>query len=361
MRTRRPFGTPMAHRFLQAVALLLTAVALSACGPGAAPPAGTGPSPVGASEADGPSPSAPTGADTEPWRFTDDRGVTVTLPRRPVRIVAQSTAAAALWDLGIRPVAVFGPQRRPDGSKEPEIGNVDLSAVESLGEQWGELDLEKLAALRPDLIVTTMYQPPSLWYIPDEVREKVEAIAPTVAIHVAGRPITEVIDRFEELARALGADLSAPQVAAARQRFEQASASLREAIAAKPGLKAMFAGASLETLWVAVPSWYPDLLYFQQLGLDIVVPEQTDQFYEALSWEQALKYPADLILYDRRSYVVPPEELARKVPTWNQHPAVKAGQVGPWYATAAFSREGFAAIMEELAATIRQARADVVD
>lgn len=344
------------------VLLLVAALALTACAPQAAPAPTAGDH--AADQASPPAPNAAAGEpapqDAGPWEFTDDRGITISLPERPVRIVAQSTAAAALWDLGIRPVGVFGPQRRADGSNDPEIGNVDLSTVESVGEQWGELDLEKLAALRPDIIVTTMWQPPDLWYITEDVAAKVEAIAPTVGIHVADRPISQSIARFEELAQALGADLQAPAIVAARQRFEQASAELKAAIAEKPGLKVLFGAGSLDTLWVVNPPPYADLRYFQELGLEIVVPENPDQFWEALSWEQALKYPADLILYDVRSHVVPPDQLAEKVPTWNQHPAVKAGQVGPWHATAAHSYAGFAAIMEELTASIRQSRADVV-
>jgi len=196
----------------------------------------------------------------ETWTFTDDRGITVTLPRRPVRIVAQSSAAAALWDLGIQVVGVFGPQRLPDGSSVPEIGRVDLSTVTSVGEQWGEIDLEKLAALRPDIILTTMYLPPELWYVPAELEPKVQAIAPIVAIDVGQKPIVEPIRRFEALAEALGADLSTPAHAAARQRFENASADLKAAIAEKPGLEAMFAAGSLETFWVSNPPSFADLL-----------------------------------------------------------------------------------------------------
>lgn len=55
--------------------------------------------------------SQPSGAASGLWEFTDDRGVTVSLPKRPVRVVAQTTSAAALWDYGVRPIAIFGPGR----------------------------------------------------------------------------------------------------------------------------------------------------------------------------------------------------------------------------------------------------------
>lgn len=296
-----------------------------------------------------------------PWEFTDDRGTKISLPNRPVRVVAQSNSAAALWDLGYEVVGVFGPQKQADGSNDPEIGRVDLTKVTSVGEQWGELDLEKLAALRPDLIVTTMWMPPDLWYIQADVAPQVQAIAPIAAISVAKQPINVPMGRFEELAKALGADLNAPEVVASKQRFEKASQDVKAAIAQKPGLKVVFGAGSLETLWISNPPLYTDLLYFEQLGLEMVVPEKAgDQFFEALSWEQALLYPADLFMYDIRAHVTPPAQLAEKIPTWSKHPAVQAGQVGRWHATASYSYEGFAAILEELAKTISGARTDIV-
>src|SRR4051812_42919727 len=42
------------------------------------------------------------------WVFTDDRGITVTLPGMPKRIIADVNVAAALWDFGVRPVGLFG-------------------------------------------------------------------------------------------------------------------------------------------------------------------------------------------------------------------------------------------------------------
>src|SRR5690606_4347656 len=41
------------------------------------------------------------------WSYTDVFGNTVSLPAPPVRIAANLVTAAALWDLGIEPVAVF--------------------------------------------------------------------------------------------------------------------------------------------------------------------------------------------------------------------------------------------------------------
>lgn len=65
-------------------------------------------------------PKATSAQDASPesgeWSFTDDKGVTVTLPSRPERIVMDVNAAAPLWDFGIKPTALFGWNVLADGS-----------------------------------------------------------------------------------------------------------------------------------------------------------------------------------------------------------------------------------------------------
>src|SRR6476646_8347251 len=48
------------------------------------------------------------------WTFVDDRMRTVRLKQRPTRIVAYTSAAAALNDWGVTPVGVFGDAPRED-------------------------------------------------------------------------------------------------------------------------------------------------------------------------------------------------------------------------------------------------------
>src|SRR5688572_10698578 len=59
------------------------------------------------------------------FSFTDDKGVTVTLPERPAVIVADVSAAAPLWDFGIRPVAVSGWTSGGEGYSAAAWGNID--------------------------------------------------------------------------------------------------------------------------------------------------------------------------------------------------------------------------------------------
>ena len=166
------------------------------------------------------------------FTFTDDRGVTVTLPTRPVRIVAQADSVAALHDLGIETIAVFGEALPAD---TPQLASRGLGDMESVGEVWAEIDIEKLASLRPDLIVTRLYpstDPPIVWGIANESLASIEAVAPIVTIDML-KVATHGLERFAELAAALGTDLESPAVAADIKHFEDASDAVRTAAAAK--------------------------------------------------------------------------------------------------------------------------------
>lgn len=308
-------------------------------------------------------PNASGGRTQGEWTWTDDRGKTITLPERPERIVAQSGAAAALWDFGVRPVGVFGPHKLKNGGRDPEVGEVDIDTVESIGNVWGEFNVEKYASLQPDLLVAGMYQKNTLWYVPEESLDAIDQIAPTVGVQLSGKPLPGIIERYGELAAALGADPDAPAVAEARKRFDAASAALKDLAAKRPGLTVMVVTATPDALYVAYKPDHPDIAYWSELGLNIVSPERPTEseggFWEVLSWENADKYKADVILVDARAQSMKAEEMAKK-PTWADLPAVKAGQVYPWHAAERYSHLGYAKVMEELVAELDKARDDVV-
>jgi iron complex transport system substrate-binding protein len=303
----------------------------------------------------GASPVAPDGE----WTFTDDRGVTITLPQAPQRIVAQTTSAAVLWDFGIRPVGVFGPSKLPDGTNDFQAGDIDFDSVEIVGD-YGTLDLEKLVALDADLYVDLTFGGDTLWYLTEDELGQVEAIVPTLGISMQKISVLEAIGRFEELAASLGVDVESPELKAVKTEFDAAEADLKAAIAEKPGLKVLVVSPAVDTLYVASPEWMVDLRYFRDLGLDIVTPETSvDGFWELLSWEQANKYPADLILVDARIYAASLDEYSG-IATWQSLPAIAADQIGPWYAGAPYSYARLAPMMLELAGIIRDADADLV-
>lgn len=295
-----------------------------------------------------------------PWSFKDDRGETITAETTPSRVVAFTGTAAALIDFGLeeKVVGVFGETVRDDGTLDPQAGDLNVDKVTIVGNVWGEFNIEKYAALRPELLVTHMYDPGALWYVPDESKDKILKLAPSVAINVARVPITKPIERYAELAASLGADLNAPKVTEAKARFEAASEMVRQAVAANPGIKVMAASGSPDLLYVSNPEALTDLIYLAELGVDFVKPEKLDTggYYESLSWENSDKYQADVIMLDNRSSTLQPDDLAAK-PAWTRLPAVKAGQVEPWNGgVPRLSYAGAAPILEGVAKAIQNAK-----
>ncbi|MGH2584109.1 MAG: ABC transporter substrate-binding protein, partial [Dehalococcoidia bacterium] len=265
-------------------------------------------------------------------------------------------SAAALWPFTIRPIAVFG--NAPLGDT-PQFAGEDISAIQSVGEVFGEVDIEKMAALDPDLIVTPIWpqQEATSGGIVAEFERRVAPIAPVVAVD-AYKPFRRMIDRYQELAAALGVDLGAPAVAEARTRLDAAFAALEAAAKDTRDLRVLALSAGTDQLYVANPSQYSDLQEYQAAGLEFVVPTDTSGFggiWEALSFEQANKYHADLILYDNR----PPGSVLttlQGVPTWGTLPAVKEGQIAPWYVGTTYRLSFFAQHVEELAGLIQRSR-----
>jgi iron complex transport system substrate-binding protein len=262
-----------------------------------------------------------------PWEFTDDRGKKASRDTRPTKIVAQLSAAATLWDFGIRPVGLFGEAKGNDVLK----GNVDVNAVQWVGQTWGEFNIEKLASLTPDLVVAPMQSKDQLWYVPEEAVSKIDPLCPSVGINQFEVPVDKVIDRFAELAGSLGADLNASAVTGAKAEFEAAGKALTEAVTAKPGLRVAFVSGTKENFYVGNPKIFSDQAYLQKLGVNFVQPSvpPAEPHWEVLSWEQAGKYPIDVLLYDSRNASFFTTDLSR-YPTVANLPAVKANQALAW-------------------------------
>lgn len=299
------------------------------------------------------------------WTFVDGTGEALTLPAMPERVVAYLPLAAALWDYGVRPIAIFGTAVRPDGTPEVYAGNLDLESVANLGDTYGELDLERLIALDPDLFLNDMWSdPPDIWGLDDDGKAQLAAITPVAQIKYVEQPVTDTIGSLETLAGLLGADLTNSEVVADKESFEQASAELKAAIEEKPGLKVLvMSGTPEESMWISSPRQSADLIYFQELGLEMIEPESTtsNNYWEELSWEQAGKYPADLFLIDSRQWSSTGDQLVESVPTFASVPAARAGQFGGWDIEFVPSYKGFTPVVQRLTEVIRNADPDVVD
>jgi iron-desferrioxamine transport system substrate-binding protein len=330
---------PISRRgFLFATGGLAAAAALAGCGD------------------DSPANASGSGA----WEFTDDRGTKVKRDKRPEKVVAYVSSAAALWDFGVHSIGVFGPQKTEDGKKEIQAGNIDLSKVTSLGNAWDDFDVEKFIGLRPDLLVTglTGTKPTDLWAITPETGTKVEKVAPILALSEYKVTLPKVIARYEALAKSLGADVESDSVAKAKQEFQAASDELSAAAKEKSGLKVLVLYADKDGVYIAKPEFFADLSYYKELGLDIVAGGGSEDYWEQLSWEQVGKYPADLILTDTRTFALSRQQMA-EYPTWNALPAVAADQLGDWSAEPRFNYTLAAPIIRKLTTAVKSARTDI--
>ncbi|MFI6004636.1 ABC transporter substrate-binding protein [Streptomyces sp. NPDC051366] len=293
------------------------------------------------------------------WTFKDDLGKDISLKAKPKNIVAYTGTAAALYDYGIQVKGVFGPTRTADGKADTMAGSMDISKVEILGNVYDEFNVEKYAALQPELLVTNTWDG-SYWFVPEASKDKILKLAPAAAIGVGGdASLDKALERTADLAKSLGADLNTKQTADAKARFESAATKVREATKANPGIKVLVGSGSADLFYVSTPKTSADLKYFETLGVEFVTPEQgkldAGGFFESLSWENAGKYKADLVLLDNRTGTLQPEELKAK-PTWAELPAVKAGQVAPRVTEPIYSYDKCAQILEDLAKSIQNAK-----
>ncbi|TIC86398.1 ABC transporter substrate-binding protein [Nocardioides sp. GY 10127] len=328
------------------VALALSAPALTACG----------------AMSSGETSSAASGsAASGPWSYTDDTGTTIDLDAQPTRVVAFADQALALLSYGITPVAIFG---RTQVKTDPRFADYDLSGVEILGNTYGEIDLEKLAAAAPDIVVTGIYPSdrkgtldtdgPYYGFSGVSQQKQVEKIAPVAAIEIGGKGI-DVVESTTSLALALGADED--EVAEDKKSFEAAAADLRSATEANPGIEVTMMYADADGVYVVKTADEPESQLYSTYGVDYTDLHPKGAYYwDIYSWENAAEMmTGDVILANVEGYQA--DDLADQ-PTFADDPALVAGQVYSWNG-AAMDYASQATQMTTLAKIISEAK-DVV-
>ena len=297
---------------------------------------------------------------TKAWTFTDDIGTEISLDAVPERIIAHKDSAAALADMGLgdRVVGVFGDADNPN----PEIGlqspNLDLDSVEDVtGDgEYGQIDLEKVAELDPDLFVTTTFGGGQLWHIDDAVKEKLAGRYDVAAINLEGESVDGIIENAERLALALGAD---------ETDFEEGHEALETAeeraktVAADAGDPSILVVAPADdTLYVANVPAYGDLAYLRdEVGLDIVSPEESEVdeggYWQLLSWENADAYDVDVAMWDARGGDGN-LDLLESQPVWSKVSAAQDDAYLPWRNEVAPSARGYATLLDQFADDLAQ-------
>ena len=300
-------------------------------------------------------PSAEADASTGAWTFTDDTGRTVTLDRRPAKVAAFTDYAIGLLSYGIEPAAIFG---RVDVASDPRLAPYDISTAAIVGNSYGEIDLEALAAAQPDLIVTGIYptdrsgeldtSQPYYGFADLDQQKQLEKIAPIVAIKVGGAGI-DVINSTNRLAEALG--VPADTITAAKEEFDASAADL-SAAAMESDVEVTQMYADAEGVYVVKPADEPETQLYTTYGVAFTdLHPDGDYYWDRYSWENAAQMmTGDVLLTNIEGLQA--DDLAKQ-PTFADHPALAAGQVHTWNGVA-MDYASQAEHMTELAAILRE-------
>jgi iron complex transport system substrate-binding protein len=282
------------------------------------------------------------------WTFVDDRRQVVRLPKRPTRIVAYTTAAAALHQWGVTPVGVFGDDPRED----PALAVFPWGGSEVVGSVYGEIDIAMLLSLKAELIVSSWYPPFSLLFGFKDLTQQSQIRSLVPIVGLSGRVIaTKQIDRFGDLARGLGADTKADAIVRARAGFQRAAAGLSEIARRKSNLRIIAVSGEESTMYVAKLIDFGDLSFYRRRGVPLVSAETSEPYWDTFGWVHAAKYPADGILYDARSIFLPLRQ-AKEIPAFAALPAVRANQIAEWQVGPPPSYQAYTVAMNHLATTL---------
>ncbi|MGW2206386.1 ABC transporter substrate-binding protein [Streptomyces sp. NPDC001774] len=298
-------------------------------------------------------------SDMKVWGFTDDRGTALGAVRGPERVVAYVRAGAALLDLGVTPVAVYGSGHDGEGLDPVKAGELEAAGVPYLG-PGRTLDEARLRSLGPELIVDVTYDGKSAYALDEGVAERLGV--PLAALSVGNElPLAAIIGRFRELAAALGAaplgvasagaaslgaapggvaSLGAPADVAPAGPVAPAEAALRDAASRADVTVLALSGAGPDQVHLARPQAWPELARLRELGVQVVDPGPgPGANWLTADWEHAAALRPDLVLFDSRANAVGPEAF----------PPVGHARVAPWNPETPPSPAAYARFFEGIA------------
>ncbi|TCU48387.1 ABC transporter substrate-binding protein [Curtobacterium sp. PhB146] len=261
------------------------------------------------------------------WSYEDATGTTVKVDHTPKRVVVLNDIAISFIEYGLKPVGTFGQLTM---AKDARFDDLDTDGITQLGTGYGDVDLEKLAALKPDLVVTSVYPTdekgtlddtqPGYGFKDNEQEKQIEAIAPVVQVKWGGKG-EDVIEKIADLSESLGAKEST--IEAAEKRFDTAGDEL-EKVAKEQDLSVVSMYADGDGAYVTRPTDEPLLQMYSSFGVDFVNPKPKGFYWGIYSWENAGQIKADVLLLSQQGYQVADLE---KQPTFADNAALEAGQV----------------------------------
>ena len=263
-------------------------------------------------------------------------GLNIDFENPPETLVMDCYVYSSLHEYGLEPDALFG----FECDNEALMGNADIEGIETVG-QDAEIDLEKLAELRPDAIIGNGNADGWSWF-EDDVNAQLTRVAPFVPLPSEGS-IDEKIADTREIADFFGADVEAENIVAADEDYEAAKEAFSEAVEGKD-YNFLLASPTKEMLYTGVGFAQADLL--EELGANIVGPDAPAEGnpWGQVAWEDASTYPADVILVENFD---PEAPFAAEL--WDDLPAVKADQLGTWSSKGALTSRTYADWLQDLA------------
>ncbi len=315
---------PNRRSFLTVLSLL--ALGLSACGQ-----AGSNSTSTSGSQATKPS------ADQEKFSHSPaGYDLTITLDGPANTVVADFYSAAALHPYGFKADGVWG-----YGADDP--GNELVVEEQNILGLDADLSIEKLAALKPDLIIGVGNEDGSGWTWWDEkVTAQVADVAPYLPVKMRQLP-TELIEEYAAIAASLGLDVDTPEVQADKKRYEDALAALEKTAKEKgDSITVLALGASKDEVWTS--RYLGVIRLLEEHGVNVIGPDHPEeQPWASTSWENIGDYKADIVLELDST-----KDATSDHPTFKKLPAVEAGQVIGWNDKRAYTYKGYADWLEEL-------------
>ncbi|NEB73934.1 ABC transporter substrate-binding protein [Streptomyces sp. SID14478] len=249
------------------------------------------------------------------WEFADDRHHLAAATRTPERVVAYIQAGASLWDLGIRPVGIFGSYHDGDTVDLAKAGRLPVDEVTYLGAGAG-LGLDDVLAAQPDLVVALTYGGGQVYGVEPDLAKHLEEHVPVVVIDVGqGRGLAGVRERMAELGRSLGVAEGAGALGeltrAERELAEVASGAAVGAEGAGAVRVLALSPGGPDSVHLARPAKWPDLSALTGLGVRMVEPpEGPGANWHTGTWGDAAELAPDVVLVDARANAAPRGQYA---------------------------------------------------